>query len=91
MSSQSKSNPVIESIESAAEHVAEMNAKAVETSRKAGDVYLSSYEKAVVAIADSYERAAGATKIDWVASIATLQADVTRQLAQAYTSAARVS
>jgi len=38
---------------------------------------------------DSYERAVGATKVDWAADLATAQADFTREVTKAYASAAR--
>jgi len=90
MATQSKStNPINDSVEAATERVAELNEKAVANSRKAGAAYLNSYEKAVVKFADSYERAAGATKVDWVAELATVQADFTREVTKAYTGAVR--
>ena len=38
---------------------------------------------------DSYERAVGATKVDWAADLATAQADFTREVTKAYTGAVR--
>jgi hypothetical protein len=87
--STTKSNPINDSVEAATERVAELNEKAVANSRKAGAAYLSSYEKAVVKIADSYEKAASATTVDWVADLATAQADFTREVTKAYTGAVR--
>src|SRR3954452_10347363 len=90
MATQSKdTNPVIESVESAAERVAELNEKAVSNGKKAGAAYLSSYEKAVLSFADNYEKAAGATKVEWLATVATAQADFTRDATKAYAGAAR--
>ena len=95
MATQTKSNS-INDLENASERVgefnekvAELNEKAVVNGRKAGAAYLSSYEKAVRSFADTYERAAGATKIDWLAEVATVQADFTRDVTKAYTTAAR--
>jgi hypothetical protein len=90
MATQTKdTNPVVESVESAAERVAELNEKAVANGKKAGAVYLSSYEKAVVSFADTYEKAAGATKVEWLAGVAAAQADFTREVTKASTAAAR--
>jgi hypothetical protein len=86
---QTKDNPVIESVETAAERVAELNEKAVANGRKAGTAYLNSYEKAVLKFADSYEQAAGATKVEWLAGVATAQADFAREVTKAYAGAAR--
>jgi hypothetical protein len=43
----------------------------------------------VVSLTESYEKAAGTTKVDWIVSTAAAQADFTREVAKAYTSAAR--
>jgi hypothetical protein len=75
---QSKTNPV-----------GEFSEKAVENGRKAGSAYLDSYEKVVLTLADSYERAAGATKVDWIETVASAQAGFAREVTKAYASAAR--
>ena len=62
MATQTKSDPITDSVEAAAERVADLNEKAVAPSKKASEAYLSSYEKAVVALADTYEKATGATQ-----------------------------
>ena len=89
MATQTKTDPITESVETAAERVAELNEKAVANGKKAGAAYLSSYEKAVLSLADSYEKAAGATKLDLVATVASIQADFAREVTKAYVSAAR--
>ena len=93
---QSKSNPISQNFEGAAERVAELNEKAVENGKKAvengkkaGAAYLSSYEKAVLQLADGYEKAAGATNVDWISTVASAQADFTREVTKAYARAAR--
>jgi len=89
MATQTKSNPATESIESAAERLTELNERAVAGSRKAGAAYLTSYENTVLSLADSYEKAAGASRVDWVGAVASAQADFTREVTKAYTAAAR--
>jgi uncharacterized iron-regulated protein len=90
MATQSKdTNPVIESVESAAERVAELNEKAVANGKKAGAAYLSSYEKAVLSFTESYEKAAGATKVEWLTGVATAQADFAREVTKAGVGVAR--
>src|SRR4051812_44453512 len=96
MPTQTANAQIKDSIESAAgrvselsEKVTELNEKAVENGRKAGAAYLASYEKAVVSIADSYERAAGATKVDGVPDVATVRPDFAREVTKAYASAVR--
>jgi hypothetical protein len=89
MATQPKITSVTDSVEAATERVAELNEKAVATGKQAGAAYLTSYEKAVLSIADGYEKAAGATNVEWVSTFATAQADFTREFTKAYTSAAR--
>jgi hypothetical protein len=72
----------------AAERVTELSEQAVDSAKKASVAYLSSYEKAVLSSADSYEKAAGNTQLDWVATMATSQADLTRECVKAYSRAA---
>jgi hypothetical protein len=89
MTTQTKSNPLSDSIETANERVSEFNAKAFESSKKAGSVLLDSYEKTVIALADSYAKAAHTTNIDWFVNVADAQADFTRDVTKSYASAAR--
>ena len=89
MATQTKPNPVTESIESATERLAELNEKAVANGRKASATYLNSYENAILSLADSYEKAAGASRVEWVTTVASAQADFTREITKAYTAAAR--
>jgi hypothetical protein len=84
-----KPDPVAEAPEAAVERVTELQGKALAGGRKAGEAYLTSYEQVVLSLADSYEKAAGATKVGWVADIASAQADLTRGLTKAYANAAR--
>ena len=80
---------ITESVEQAAERVAEFNEKALAGSRKAGVAYVSSYEKAVLSFADGYQRAADATNNEWVTAVAGAQADFTREVTKAYAGAVR--
>ena len=69
--------------------VSDFTEKATANGKKAGAAYLDSYEKAVLTLADTYEKAAGATKIDWIETVASAQAGFTREVTKAYTAAAR--
>jgi hypothetical protein len=69
--------------------VNELGEKAVENGKKATSAYLDSYEKVVLTLADSYEKAAGTTKIDWLQTIASAQAGLARDITKSYTTAAR--
>lgn len=78
MATQTQSNPVND-----------LSEKAVENGKKASSAYLDSYEKVVLTLADSYEKAASATKVDWIETIASAQAGLARDVTKSYTSAAR--
>jgi hypothetical protein len=60
------------------------------TARKAGNLYLDSYEQAVDRAIDLELRFAGLTKQDWLKSVIEAQAEIARDIAGAYTSAARL-
>lgn len=89
MATHVKSDPLTDSVQAATERVAALHERSVASTKQASEAYLTSYEKAVVALADSYEKAAGATKVDWIASLVSLQADATREVTHAYTSTVR--
>ena len=89
MTTQTKSDPITNSVQEATERVAEIREKTAAASKQTSEAYLSSCESAVVKLADTYEEAAGAANVEWVAGIGSLQADVTRQIVRAYTGTAR--
>ena len=78
-----------EHVDAAAERVRELNERIIESSKKAGNVYLDMYEKTLHSVADYQEKVGKQSYIDWIGTIATSQAIVTRELADAYTSSAR--
>jgi hypothetical protein len=83
---QTKSTATIENV---ADRVAELNEKTLESGKKVTATYLDSYEKAIAQLAAGFEKAADATKIEWLSTAAPTQADLTREAATAYVSAAR--
>jgi hypothetical protein len=88
MANQAK-NPVNGNFEETAQKVVEYNEKVVEISKRLTDSAIDSYEKAALSAADLQEKVAGATPIEWVSSVASAQAGLTRELTKAYTKAAR--
>jgi len=78
-----------ENIDAAAERIRELNERILESSKKAGSVYVDLYEKTLHSIADYQEKVGKQSDAEWVSTIANAQADFTRQLADAYTSSAR--
>jgi hypothetical protein len=76
-------------VEAAAERIRGLNERIIDSAKKAGGVYLDTYEKSLKSIADFQETVGGATGVEWVSAVANSQANFTRSMAEAYTSAAR--
>ena len=89
MPAQTNSNPITDSIETATENVTLLGDKALATSKKSSSALLMSYEKTVFALADSYVKAARSTNVEWISTVADVQAALARETAQSSASAAR--
>ena len=76
-------------LEAVAQRVRKLNEKIIEDSKAAGAATLSSYERALKAIAGTLERGPGKSDIEWIASLATTQAKFIRDVTTAWTEAAR--
>ncbi len=84
-----QTDPITDSVQQAERALTQVREKTAAASKQASEAYLSSYESAVVTLADKYEEATGGTNVEWVTGIGSLQADVTRQIVRAYTSTVR--
>lgn len=89
MPTQTKSDHISESIEAATEQVTALGETAIANGKKASAVLLDSYEKTVVALADSYVKAARSTNVEWISTVAAAQVDFAREATKSYTSTAR--
>ncbi len=89
MTTQTKSDPITDSLQDAASRISLFGEQALAASKQSTEACLSSHESSVVTLADAYEQATGATKVDWLASIGSQQADATRQIVRAYTTTVR--
>jgi hypothetical protein len=87
--SQRNADTTSENVEATADRIRELNERIIESSKKAGNVYLDIYEKTLNSIADYQEKVGEQSQVDWVTTIANAQASFTRDLAGAYSSAAR--
>ena len=76
-------------VEAVAQRIRKLNERIIEASKEAGETTLSSYEKALKAIAGSIERGPGRSDVEWISSLATTQAKFIRDVTTAWTSAAR--
>ena len=76
-------------LEAAAVRVRKLNERIIEAGKQTGETTLSSYEKALKAIAGAVERGPGTSDIDWISHLATAQAKFIRDVTQTWGSAAR--
>ena len=72
-----------------AQRLRKLNERIIEAGKEAGETTLSSYEKALKAIATTLERGPGSSDVDWISHLATTQAKFIRDVTAAWTSAAR--
>jgi hypothetical protein len=75
--------------DAALHQVQEASDQFLATARKAGNLYLDSYEKAVERTIKLELSLAEATQQEWLKSLIEAQADVARELTSSYTAAAR--
>jgi hypothetical protein len=85
-STQTKSTPTLEGL---FERTTDAQEQFVTATRKAGNAYLDTYEKAVDRTLELELRFAESTRQDWVKSIVESQTDFARELTQTYASTAR--
>jgi len=78
-----------DNVDAAADRIRDLNERILESSKKAGNVYVDMYERTLNSIADYQEKVGQQSQVDWVETMADAQADFTRQLTKAFTSASR--
>jgi hypothetical protein len=76
-------------MEEMVEQVRQLNERIIEASRSSGETYLQSYQQLLKTVADVQEEAGKASPWDWVTTMATAQANFTRDIAEAYAAAGR--
>jgi hypothetical protein len=76
-------------LEAVAVRLRKLNERIIEAGKQTGETTLSSYEKALKAMASAVERGPGSSDIDWISHLATTQAKFIRDVTEAWTSAAR--
>ena len=76
-------------VEAVAQRLRKLNERIIEAGKGAGEVTLTSYEKALKSIASTLERGAGSSEVEWISNLATAQAKFIRDVTSAWTSAAR--
>jgi hypothetical protein len=76
-------------LDAVANRLRKLNERIIDAGREAGESTLTSYEKALKAIATGIEKGPGRSDIDWIAHLATSQAKFIRELTDSWASAAR--
>src|SRR5215211_574174 len=76
-------------MEELVEQVRQLNERIIEASKRSGETYLQSYQQLLKTVADVQEEAGKASPWDWVTTMATAQANFTRDIAEAYAAAGR--
>jgi hypothetical protein len=79
----------VPSFDAAFEQVRDSGEQVLSAARKAGNLYLDSYEKAVDRGTELQLKLAGLSQQEWLKSLIEAQVDVTRELAGSYTTTAR--
>ncbi len=75
--------------EAAYDQIKDLNEQMLAASRKAGNLYVDSYEKAVDRALDLELKFAGMTQQEWLTNLIEAQTDFTRELTNSYTTTAR--
>jgi hypothetical protein len=75
--------------EEAAQRIRELTERFIESARTAGNQALDAYERSLRDLVEFQERAAGATQLDWVSSLATAHARFIQDVSAAYVAATR--
>jgi hypothetical protein len=79
----------IPTFDTAFEQVKDSSEQVWVAARKAGNLYLDSYEKAVDRTVELQLKLAGLTQQEWLKGLIEAQADVSKELASSYTTTAR--
>ena len=79
----------VPTFDAAFEQVKDLNEQFLVAARRAGNMYLDSYEKAVDSAIEFELKFAGVTQQEWLKSLIEAQADLAREVAGSYTTTAR--
>jgi phage-related minor tail protein len=71
------------------EQVKDFNEQFLSAARKAGNLYVDSYEKAVDRAIDLERKVAGLSQQEWLKTLIDAQTDFAREVADSYATAAR--
>ncbi len=77
------------SFDAAFDQLKDLNEQALVAARKAGNLYLDSYEKAVDRTIELELKAADLTEQEWLKNLIESQVEIARELSESYTATAR--
>lgn len=78
-----------ETVDAAFDQVKDFNEQAWAAARKAGNLYLDSYEKTVDRAIELELKLAGLSQQEWVRNVVEAQVDFAREISNTYTTTAR--
>jgi hypothetical protein len=81
--------PSAPTFDAAFEQVKDLNEQVLAAARKAANLYVDSYEKAIDRATKVEPNITGLAKQEWLKNLIDAQVDITRQVASSYTTAAR--
>ena len=76
-------------VDAAFEQFKELNEQFLVAARKAGNLYVDSYEKAVDRAIEVERRVGGLSQQEWLKNLIDAHVDLTREVTDSYTTAAR--
>ncbi len=76
-------------IEQAVQRAKDLSERAIEASKQNGLQWLDSYEKIVESFLKAQQQAAQSSQIEWVTTLANINADFVREVSQAYLNTVR--
>jgi hypothetical protein len=76
-------------VDDVVQRIRELNERLIETAKKTGTLSLDAYEQSLRTLVEFEERAAGASQLDWVSTIAAAHAKFVQDVSSAYVAAAR--
>lgn len=81
--------PSAEDVEATVRRIKDMSDQAIEASKQNGRAWLDAYEKMLEGFLRLQKQTAQSGQVEWVTTLANTQADLVRDVSQAYLSAIR--
>jgi hypothetical protein len=89
MTTATHTKPTTPTFDAAFEQVKDLNEQVLAAARKAANLYVDSYERAIDRATKLEPKVAGLAQQEWLKNLIDAQVDITREVAGSYTTAAR--